>query len=112
MVRDDLTGKFEREGYLTEATVTEGSPPVGQTVADALADIGFHVDLVQLIREGQTFVEPLGPKEIRTGDILAPGRRDARLRQLSRPVRRHGARPAARSGVHPQAYGPHRIAGR
>ncbi|WP_137286707.1 SLC13 family permease [Halorussus salinisoli] len=70
-VRDDLTEEFELEEYLTEVTVTEGSPLVGQTVANALTDTDLDVDLVQLIREGRTFVEPLGPKEIQTGDVFA-----------------------------------------
>nr|WP_135825029.1 SLC13 family permease [Halorussus ruber] len=69
--KEDLTEEFELEEYLTEVSVDEDSPLVGQTIGDALADTDFDVDLVQLIREGQTFVEPLGPKEIQAGDIFA-----------------------------------------
>ncbi|WP_128478514.1 SLC13 family permease [Halorussus pelagicus] len=70
-VREDLTQEFGLEEYLTEVTVPADSPLVGETVADALAGTEFDVDLVQLIRDGQTFVEPLAPKEIRAGDVFA-----------------------------------------
>nr|WP_276302103.1 SLC13 family permease [Halorussus sp. DT80] len=69
--KEDITAEFELEEYLTEVSVDEDSPLVGQTVADALAGTDFDVDLVQLIRGGQTFVEPLGPKEIQADDIFA-----------------------------------------
>ncbi|USZ69670.1 SLC13 family permease [Halorussus salilacus] len=70
-VRDDLTEEFELEEYLTEVVVEEDSPLVGRIVADALAETDFDIDLLQLIRGRQTFVEPLGPKEIQAGDVFA-----------------------------------------
>ena len=69
--REDLTEEFEMANYLTEVVVLEDSPLVDQTVADALVETDFDVDLVQLIRDGQTFVEPLGPKQIQSDDIFA-----------------------------------------
>jgi len=67
----DLTEEFEMSEYLTEVIVREDSPVVGQTVRDALRDTDFDVDLVQLIRGEETFLEPLGPKTIQVGDIFA-----------------------------------------
>ncbi len=69
--REDLTEEFELEEYLTEVVVEDDSPLVGRTVADALAETDFDVDLVQLIRGETTFAEPLGPKEIQSGDVFA-----------------------------------------
>jgi len=69
--REDLTEEFELEEYLTEVVVEDDSPLVGRTVADALAETDLDVDLVQLIRGETTFVEPLGPKQIRGGDVFA-----------------------------------------
>jgi di/tricarboxylate transporter len=69
--REDLTEEFEMGEYLTEVTVREDSPIVGSTVREALMRTEFDVDLVQLIREGEVFLEPLGPKTIRAGDIFA-----------------------------------------
>ena len=69
--REDLTEEFEMAEYLTEVVVREDSPIVGQTVQDALVDTEFDVDLIQLIRGDEVFLEPLGPKTIQTGDVFA-----------------------------------------
>jgi di/tricarboxylate transporter len=67
----DLTEEFEMADYLTEVVVREDSPLVGQQVQRALVDTDFDVDLIQLIRDGEVFLEPLGPKEIHGGDVFA-----------------------------------------
>ncbi|WP_276273914.1 SLC13 family permease [Haloarcula litorea] len=69
--REDLTEEFEMADYLTEVVVREDSPIVGQTVREALAETEFDVDVVQLIRDRKTFLEPLDPKTIRAGDVFA-----------------------------------------
>jgi di/tricarboxylate transporter len=67
----DLTEEFEMSDYLTEVVVREDSPLVGQQVQRALVETEFDVDLIQLIRGGEVFLEPLGPKEIQVGDVFA-----------------------------------------
>ncbi|SFR34274.1 SLC13 family permease [Halogeometricum limi] len=67
----DLTEEFEMSDYLTEVTVRADSPLVGQQVQRALVETDFDVDLIQLIRGGEVFLEPLGPKEIQAGDVFA-----------------------------------------
>jgi di/tricarboxylate transporter len=67
----DLTEEFEMGEYLTEVIVREDSPLVGQRVEDALVESDFDVDLLQLIRDGSVFLEPLAPKEIQPGDVFA-----------------------------------------
>ncbi|WP_255152630.1 SLC13 family permease [Halorarius halobius] len=69
--REDLTEEFEMADYLTEVVVREDSPIVGDTVQSALQETDFDVDLVQLIRGEEVFLEPLGPKTIQAGDIFA-----------------------------------------
>ncbi len=69
--RQDLTEEFEMADYLTEVVVREDSPLVGRQVKSALVDTEFDVDLVQLVRDGEAFLEPLGPKEIQAGDVFA-----------------------------------------
>ena len=69
--REDLTEEFEMGEYLTEVVVREDSPIIGQTVGEALAETDLDVDVVQLVRDRRTFLEPLGPKMIRAGDIFA-----------------------------------------
>jgi di/tricarboxylate transporter len=69
--RSDLTEEFEMADYLTEVMVREDSPLVGMRVRDALVETDFDVDLLQLIRHNEVFLEPLGPKEIQVGDVFA-----------------------------------------
>jgi di/tricarboxylate transporter len=68
---EDLTQEFEMADYLTEVVVREDSPIVGQTVQNALQETDLDVDLVQLIRDDNVFLEPLGPKVIQSGDVFA-----------------------------------------
>jgi di/tricarboxylate transporter len=67
----DLTEEFEMADYLTEVTVRADSPLVGQQIQRALGETDFDFDLIQLIRDGEVFLEPLGPKEIQAGDVFA-----------------------------------------
>jgi di/tricarboxylate transporter len=69
--RDDLTEEFEMGEYLTEVVVREDSPILGRTVRDALVETELDVDLIQLIRDEEVFLEPLGPKVIQPGDVFA-----------------------------------------
>ena len=66
----DLTEEFGITEYLTEVVVREASPLVGKTVEEAFDDTDVDVDVVQLIRYGEPFIEPLARKEIRAGDVL------------------------------------------
>ncbi len=68
---DDLTEEFGMADYLTEVVVREDSPLVGETVQSGLEETDFDVDLVQLIRGNQVFLEPLAPKVIQAGDVFA-----------------------------------------
>ncbi|MEA5406606.1 SLC13 family permease [Haloarculaceae archaeon H-GB2-1] len=69
--RDDLTEEFQMADYLTEVTVEDESPLVGETVDASLEATDLDVDIVQLIRGDEIFLEPLGPKVIQAGDIFA-----------------------------------------
>ena len=69
--QDDLTEEFGMAEYLTEVVVREDSPLVGETVQSGLEETDFDVDLVQLIRGNQVFLEPLAPKVIQAGDVFA-----------------------------------------
>jgi di/tricarboxylate transporter len=69
--QDDLTEEFGMADYLTEVVVREDSPIVGETIQTALEETDFDVDLVQLIRGNQVFLEPLAPKTIQAGDVFA-----------------------------------------
>ena len=69
--RADLTEEFQLSDYLTEVVVREDSPLVGQTVRQGLDETPYDVDVLQLIRGDERLLEPLGPREIRAGDVFA-----------------------------------------
>ncbi len=65
-----LTEEFGMADYLTEVIVRENSPFVGRAVREAIAEEEFEFDLVQLVRNGEVFGEPLAQKTIRPDDVL------------------------------------------
>ncbi len=69
--QEDLTEEFQIAMYLTEVVVHEDSPIVGQTVEEAIEESDLDVDIIQLIRNGNVFLEPLARKTIRPGDVFA-----------------------------------------
>jgi di/tricarboxylate transporter len=66
----DITEEFQLGDYLTEVVVREDSPLAGKSVAAGLRDAPFDVDVLQLVRDDEVFLEPLARKAIRPGDIL------------------------------------------
>ncbi len=83
---EELTEEFEMTEYLTEVVVREDSPLVGRTVAEALDELDMDLDIVQVIRHGEPFMEPLARKEIQEEDVLMVRTgRDVLFRLLARP---------------------------
>ncbi len=66
----DLTQTFDMSEYLTEVVVQADSSFVGRTVETCLGDLPADADVVQLVRDGAAFPEPLARKTVRAGDIL------------------------------------------
>ncbi|MFC5278297.1 SLC13 family permease [Halorubrum rubrum] len=67
---DELMDEFGMTEYLTEVVVRGDSPLVGRTVNQGLEPLDIDADIVQLVRDDRTFTGPLGPKELREGDVL------------------------------------------
>ncbi|WP_423751746.1 SLC13 family permease [Salinirarus marinus] len=67
---DDLVEEYDLQEYLADVVVPANSPFVGQTVEEAFEDGEFDVDVLQLIRYGERFDEPLARKEIHENDTL------------------------------------------
>ncbi|MDY6818507.1 MAG: SLC13 family permease [Halobacteriales archaeon] len=66
--QEDYIEEYELEAYLTEVIVREDSPIVGLTVTEAIAETDFDVDVLQIDRGGERFIEPLGRMVIHAGD--------------------------------------------
>jgi len=67
---DDPMETFEMAAYLTEVIVLQGSPLIGQSVAEVTEQLGLDIEIVRMRREGETFTGPLGSKELRPSDVL------------------------------------------
>ena len=62
--------EYEIDDYLTEVVVDPDSPVAGRSVGEAFGDERFDVDVLQLVRGGEIFDEPLVRKQLRVGDRL------------------------------------------
>ena len=69
-VDEDLAEEYEMQEFLTELILAPDSDFVGMNVEDVFGEADFEVDLVQIIREGEKFMEPLQVKTLREGDHL------------------------------------------
>ena len=67
---DDVLTEYEMQDYLTEVVVRSTSPLVGMTVEEAIDEDRFDADILQIVRGEERFIEPIGQKVIRTGDVL------------------------------------------
>ena len=67
---DDVLEEYEMQDYLTEVVVRSTSPIVGMTVEEAIDEQRFDADILQIVRGEERFIEPIGQKVIRTGDVL------------------------------------------
>ena len=67
---EDLVEEYALQEYLADVVVPANSPLIGQTVGVALGDDDLDIDVLQLIRYGERFDEPLARKEIHENDTL------------------------------------------
>ncbi|WP_251343038.1 SLC13 family permease [Haloplanus halophilus] len=81
-VEEDYVQEYAIEEYLTEIAIGEASPLVGKTVDTALDGVEFDADILQVVREGEEFVEPHGRVRIRAGDLLRLRADRATVQQL------------------------------
>ncbi|WP_425499732.1 SLC13 family permease [Halorarum halobium] len=68
--RDDYIEEYELQNYVTEVVVREDAAIVGKTVGDAIDESRFDADIMQILRDGETYFEGIGSKRIRAGDVL------------------------------------------
>ncbi|WP_418771510.1 SLC13 family permease [Halobacterium yunchengense] len=69
--QEDYIAEYEMQDYLSEVVVQPQSPIVGKTIAEAIDERRFDADVLQLVRGGERFIEPIGQKVIKPGDVLA-----------------------------------------
>nr|WP_089649802.1 SLC13 family permease [Halobacterium hubeiense] len=67
---EDYLAEYDMQDYLSEVVVQASSPLVGKTVSEAIDEQRFDADVLQLVRGGERFIEPIGQKVIKPGDVL------------------------------------------
>ncbi|MBM7556711.1 SLC13 family permease [Halanaerobacter jeridensis] len=66
----DLMEGYEMEKFLTEVEIKENSPLLGQSIGEVFKEADEDLDIVQITRAEEQFMEPLNVKTIRAGDHL------------------------------------------
>jgi di/tricarboxylate transporter len=64
----DLMDGYEMDEFLTEVEITEDSPILGQSIGEVFKEIETDLDIIQITRKDEQFMEPLNVKTIRAGD--------------------------------------------
>lgn len=67
---EDFVEEYALQEYLADVVVPANSSLIGKTVEEALGDDELDIDVLQLLRDGEHFSEPLARKEIRESDTL------------------------------------------
>jgi di/tricarboxylate transporter len=69
-VEEGYVREYAIEEYLTEVVVEADSPLVGRPVESAFADADIDADVLQVVRDGEEYLEHVGWMPIRAGDRL------------------------------------------
>ena len=78
---DGLSQEYGLKEYVSEVVVTPRSSLVGQTLQSSQLQRRFDLDVLEIIRNGNHFPQPLGDKSLCAGDILlVRSRRDDLLK--------------------------------
>ncbi|WP_174264848.1 SLC13 family permease [Halalkalicoccus jeotgali] len=67
---EDLVEEYVLQEYLADVVIPADSSLIGKTVGEVLGDENLGIDVLQLIRYGERFDEPLARKEIHENDTL------------------------------------------
>ncbi|MEM0981795.1 MAG: SLC13 family permease [Cyanobacteria bacterium P01_H01_bin.58] len=67
---NQLSQDYDLKEYVSEVVVTPRSSLVGQTLTSSQLQRRFDLDVLELIRNGSRFAQPLGDKTLSAGDIL------------------------------------------
>ena len=68
---DDLFSEYEMKSFLTEVEITKDSEFVGKNIGEITDQLCEEdIDIVQVIRDSEKFMEPLEVKTVRVGDHL------------------------------------------
>ncbi|BAU64208.1 TrkA-C domain protein [Stanieria sp. NIES-3757] len=67
---DLVSDEYGLKDYVTEVIISPGSTLIGQTLRQSEIQRKFDVDILELIRDGSQFPQPIADKVLNAGDIL------------------------------------------
>ena len=67
---EDLIKTYKMDEFLTEIKIEKDSSFIGQSIGEIFKEINADLNIIQLSRKGEKFMEPLDVKTIRAGDNL------------------------------------------
>lgn len=67
---DLVSDEYGLKDYVTEVIISPGSSLIGQTLRQSEIQRKFDVDVLELIRDGSQFPQPIADKVLNAGDIL------------------------------------------
>ncbi|PRX17466.1 di/tricarboxylate transporter [Orenia metallireducens] len=67
---DDLITEYQMEDFLTQVVIQDNSPLINQNIGETLDKLDFDINVVQIVRDGEKFIEPIKEKELKVGDNL------------------------------------------
>jgi di/tricarboxylate transporter len=67
---DLVSDEYGLKDYVTEVIISPGSSLIGQTLRQSEIQRKFDVDILELIRDGSQFPQPIADKVLNAGDIL------------------------------------------
>lgn len=67
---DVMNEGYGMRDYVSELVITENSSLVGQTIRSTEIQRKFDIDILELLRNGSHFPQPLANKPLKAGDIL------------------------------------------
>jgi di/tricarboxylate transporter len=65
-----LIKDYKIEQFLTEVEIDDNSPLLGKSIGEVFKNLDKDLDVIQMTRKGEQFMEPLDVKTIRAGDHL------------------------------------------
>jgi len=77
----DLTATFRMRAYLDRVHVADDSPLIGQTIEEGMGDADMDLDILQIARNGTTYIGPFTDQDIAAHDVLTI-RADAETRAV------------------------------
>jgi len=67
---DDLITEYQMEDFLTQVVIQDDSTLINQNIGETLDRLDLDINVVQIVRDSEKFIEPIKEKDLKAGDNL------------------------------------------